>query len=635
MKSTKVLRAALAVLFAAVLMTGCGGEGSYESFSLAMDKLAGEGKWSDKGHSTSFFGGDLTVTGLTVTGENSDLEVAELKLAKPLEKEKLKAILDAPDWKDRKEAELAKGLVLKGLKRTVKQGENIVLTTTADEVNFTIIRLAAADSNAASGPAGFLQALRIGKVGYANLKGLSNGEKSDLEMTLARLEAEALAFDAAPLPGLDALDPSGLASAVSSFSAKNMTFKDMSFTINRLEGAPEGPGKMTFALASWDQKDLKGFRSAANWTIAGLKFVLEGEPQNMNFALDSLILNDLDMTEYLDKIMPIALAAASEGSDPYNATSGLQTFADFFVSPFSLKDASMKGLDFTVGKVIGLKMAECLWTGPLTAGAIASKQASAVTGLEIILPDSPEGLDDDALELYQFGQDFGQSRFVIDAVSESSYDAAAARLTSDLKKFAVKDLFDLSFTMNMGGLTSERLNAMKATKLDNILMVLMDPESVFGDMSLENLNLNIQNQGLAERIYAYAGKTRLNGASADEVKNMAVGFVSLGMAAQGSVYMENPDTLTNSVTTFLKEPKNLKLSIKPEPALSFAAAKAFAGDRNALLNSLNLTLSANDESGAAPLRFHLPLAPADLSQMSDEELEEYLADEEAAAPEGE
>ena len=59
MKTQKMFRALATVLFAALLVTGCGGGDSYETFSLVMDEMFGQDGWSDKSHSTSLFGGTL------------------------------------------------------------------------------------------------------------------------------------------------------------------------------------------------------------------------------------------------------------------------------------------------------------------------------------------------------------------------------------------------------------------------------------------------------------------------------------------------------------------------------------------------------------------------------------------------
>lgn len=620
MKSLKMLRALAITLFTAFLVTGCGGEGPYESFSLAMDNLAGEGQWSDKGHSTGFFGGVLTVEGVVVKSEVGNLEIATVELKKPLEKEKLQAVIQATDWKEQKETTIAEGLILKGVKRVTKNGE-----IGYDELNLEGLALAAADANAISGPAGFLKATRVAKAGYKNFKMKVSGDTA-LDFLSAQMNANGLSFDAEPLAGLDIIDPSGMATVFSSFSAKNLSFKDMTLDIARNEASGK-PGAMKFALGGLEQKGLRGpFRAADALALTNLTFsfeIGEGGPP-ATFSLASMNFNEIDVSDYQNTVMPVILAAYSEGGNLDDAVNGAQTFADFFVSSASLKDGSVKGLDFKIGNIVSMKLAEATITGPMTAGTVSPRQATAVTGLEIILPQSPEGLGEDALELYQFGQDFGLSTFVMDIVSEGSYDAATGRLTSNTSKISLRELMDMSLAINMGGLTAERLEALKGVTLDNALIALMDPVGVFGALSIENIDLTLNNQGLVERIYAYAGKTKLNGAPVENVKDMAAGAVTIGLAAQGSMYLANPEGLSTSLSTFLKDPKSLKITLRADPPLSFAAAQEFSGDQNALLNSLNLSVAANGEADVQPLRFNIPLAPADLSQMDDDELEEYL-----------
>lgn len=623
MKSPKSIRALLLVFFAALLLNGCGGGDSYETFSLAMDTVAGEGKWSDQGHSTSTFGGELTVEGLTVnnaeTGES--LEITTLVLKKPLAKEELQAIIDAKDWKDRQETAIAGGLVLKGVKRTMKTGDDGTFTTTLDELNLENVSLTAADSNAMGGLAGFLKAARIGRAAYSNLKGVSAGGNMDMETSLAQMNAEGLAFDAEPMTALEALDPSGMAAALSSFSAKSLSFKDMAMTGSK---KGEEAGKISMNLASLDQKDLKGFRAASSWALSGLKFAFEDDENNVSFGLESLALNEVDMNDYINKFMPLIIASATGEEDVENLINSMQTFADFFVSPVSMKDAAIKGLDLQINKMFGLKMAEAAITGPLTAGAIAPKQSSTVTGFEFILPESAEGLDPQLMDLYQFGQDFGVTRFVLDMAADSSYDAATGRLTSNVSKFTIKDLIDIKMVMNFGGFTDERLTALKGVTLDNAFMALMmNPEGVFGDMSIEDMDLTFSNMGLLERIYAYVGQAKMDGATADQVRDMASGAAGMALAAQGGEYLQNPEKLGSSLSAFLKEPKTLRITAKAEPPLSVISARAYEGDSNKLLNSLKLTVIANGESGVQPLVFNLPQAP----RMNYEEPEEEMLEE--------
>lgn len=55
-------------VISAALFLGCGtsSKDAYESFSLMMDKIAGAGQWSAKGHEDKLQGGKLVVNGLTV-----------------------------------------------------------------------------------------------------------------------------------------------------------------------------------------------------------------------------------------------------------------------------------------------------------------------------------------------------------------------------------------------------------------------------------------------------------------------------------------------------------------------------------------------------------------------------------------
>lgn len=281
------------------------------------------------------------------------------------------------------------------------------------------------------------------------------------------------------------------------------------------------------------------------------------------------------------------------------------TLADVFLAAATFTSAEVQGAEWTLPGLLTVQLEGAKVEGPFVAGQVVASQKTALTGLAVVLPEEDHDLAPGGRELYEWGREFGLARLVFDLESSASYDAQTGRATWDLAKLAWRGLAEVGGSVTLEGLTGELLGRLKATKLSNSQANLYEPGEAFGDLGLGSLDLRVQNAGLFEKICGYVGQTRMNGASAETVQSMAQAAVTLGLAMQGDDYLENAGALAKTLSSFLQSPKSMRLSLAPGKPLTFHAAEDFRADLNGLLNSLRITLAANDEAAPGPLVFNL------------------------------
>lgn len=631
-----ILAVAVIIIIAAVIFgRTSGSEEAYETFTLAMNKIAGEGNWSAKSHETGMASGTLTVSGLNVklpavetivpaaaedeeatppvvVSGPSDLNIATVVIKNGLGKKDLEAILANPNWRDQKETKLADSIVLKGIEHknpgiVSPAVEKIFPSVMAmDEASVEKVSLAAAGSDNPEGKAGFLKALRLGALSYKNFVSSATAEGTAVEAKIGSVKIDSLAFDGQPLTGLEALDPSGLISMAGAVSAKSAVMDDMAFSFGDANEKATG----SFGIKKVEEKDLAGFGTIGQLVLSGQYFNLTSQNDfpTISLTLDSMTMNGLDMSGYIRKFLP---ALAASFTDPETASVMLgntQTLADLFVTPFSLEDVSMGGFEMKIGDAISVRLAEAQASGPFVYGEIPVKQSSMFNGLEITLPEDPKFAEGDFAELYEFGKTFGMTRFVVEADGESTYDAKTGVIRSQTSKFTIKDLADMAIVFEMGGLTGERLAILKETPLQAIYFALMMPDQVFGDLSLNGFKLTITDKSLTERIFNYVAKSKFGSDDGKIIQAMAANQVKLLMEIRGGEYLKNPDGVYVPLKAFLEKPEQIELSMAADPPLSFVSSMTTApdGNVNKILDSLNINLSANGKAYPV-LRFSLPV----------------------------
>lgn len=645
MKFKKPLAALAAALFAAAFIVSCGSapKEGYDTFTLIMDRLAGTGNWSAKSHDES--SGTLTVSGLAIklpalavpaapaaegtTAEGAeaqpaaagrDLEIATVEIKKLLDKKSVEGILASNSWKDRKETKLADSVTLKGVAHKMPFGE-ATSTVDLEELNLGALTLAAVGADGPEGLPGYLRALRLGSLAYKNFKVQSQAAEAVVEVLAASVKAEGVAFEGEPLPGFEIIDPSGMFGAMTTMTLKSAEMKDMSINFKDADGANKG----SMTLAEVREKDVKGMGAIGEMAMKGFKFDLTDEKQRQTvMTLEEITMKGFDMSRYMQKMAPFMAASAVDPDNAAEMLGELQTIGDFFVSPFSVDEMAMRGLEMKLANYFTIKMAEAKVAGPYRAGEIPLSQKSSVSGLEIILPEDGDMTDETVKDIVEFGRNFGMTRFQIEAEGEGKYDPATGTVTSSTTKFEIKDLADFTAQFELGGLTPERLEKLNQTPLSMISIALMMPDAVFGDMSFNGFSLKLANKGLVERSFDVAAKKE--NTTGAELRQKTKTDLETMLNLRGAELLKTPAQLSKPLVDFLDKPEVLEISLKAEPPFSLKSVMAMGGDKTRVLNSLNIRLSANGAE-AQPMVFSLggpaqAYGPGDLEDQLDDEDEE-------------
>ena len=625
---------------------------AYETFTLVMNKMVGEGNWSAKSHEIASTDGTLTVSGLNVkppfaaleaaaapapavTTEDdaategeaaaeankaeaaapmpviSSFDIATVTVKNSIGKAEMEAILASQDWRDKSEAKLADDITLKGLEINWNMPEaaaDMGLRHSIEEFTMEKISLAAVGADNPAGGIGFLKALRLSGLSYKNANVVMTENKMKMDAKIASVQASTVAFDAPPLDGFDVIDTTGLLSAIGTISAKSVILNDL--TVEATEATTTGT--ISFGVKKLEQKDVAGFGKIGHVALSGFSFNLpghgEGEYPSMSASLDNVTVNGLDLTPYIQKFLPAIAAAVADPEMASMLLNEAQNLGDFFVAPFSLTDLSMVGFELKIGDAIAIKLADCQASGPYVAGEIPAIQKSSISGLEIALPNDPKYIGGHFDEVVEFTQAFGMANFIVNADVVAEYDAATGVYRQTTNKFEVKDLVEMTGSLEIGGLTVERVKVFKETPLQSIYFALMMPDQVFGDLSLNNFKLAITDKSLVDRIFNCVAKMQFGSDDGGKmIQTGAVSQIKMIMGIKGPEVLKNPDDVTSPVVAFLEKPEKIELALTADPPLSFASSKQTApdDDLNKILDSLNIVLSANG-TDYQKLRFAIP-----------------------------
>jgi|GEM_PF-1689950 hypothetical protein len=642
---TKLTLAALAAL-ALIVAAACSQTPSvdhYPTFVQAMDQLVGPGKWSAKSHVN---GQDdlLTVSGVTIklpglatspavdsnappeligsdgtveTGpdkidrpvvtQDQVVEIATVEVKKPLDKKTLETLIATADWKNQKETKLADSVVLKGISYKAPQG-TIFPNYSVEEAAVKSVLLSAAGAEAPTGRAGFLKALRLADFSYKNFKMEQKSPEAEMQLVVGTAAVQGVAFDGEMFAAFDSLDPSGLTSVMTAMSAKSASVKNI--VMDMKEPGDKFTGKMT--VASVEEKDIKAMGAFGDLTMDGFKFdIVDEKKRPSTISLAKMNMRGFDMTAYMNRMAPVMVAASLNPGQAEQLVSGLYTLGDIFVSPFSLDEVSLSGLDLNIADgLMIIKMAEAKASGPYIAGQLPVTQKSSLSGLEIILPEdaAKAAQDSDFKELYDFGQQFGMTRFLIESEGNGSYDAASGKVVSRLTRLTVKDLLEISGSGEMGGLTTERLEKLKSVPMTMAMMALMAPDEIFGEAAFHNLSVKVADKGLTERLLNLtAAKISEDGGSkvkvnAEGVRQIMISNLPDEINKKGGEYLANPEVLTQALIAFITKPGSLELKMAAQPPVGVKSVIEMGLDANQILNSMNISISANDQE-APPLKF--------------------------------
>ena len=640
---------------------------SYDTFTILMDKMVEGGNWSTEGHkigedSTLIVTGlNFTIkksmattapqepkkeTGATETGADTKkyktLEsknepvapplflvgnIATVEIKKGLTRKDLEAAFASPNWVNKAGIHLTNGITLKGfgLKYTLNSG-SVLAQLKVDDISLKGLSLRAADAATLPGPAGFLKALQVDNFSYNNWA--LTAEDFGLEYKIAMMEVTDLNFSGTPLLALNTLDPSGLATALSAFSAKNSSTKDVNITLKNT--APGKSGEVIISIAQVEDQDIQRAK-IGELKILGAKLEVRNfdmnEDENIQplvFSVDKFNLTGFDAQDYMNKLVPslINLSAAVKSKNIlkiFDSMSSTMTVADVLFGSYSLDTMGLTGLKLNLGDLLSIELAEADSKLPFKAGILPTASLSTICGLVITLnDDQSKAVGEFGTELYNFGQKFGQTRFEINSEAVTKYDAKTSIFSTKGTKVTVKNLFELHFDTTISGLTTTQLESLSKTPLPAAAMTiaLVSPTPIFGDIALEQANVNFINQGLVERTLKFAhamlSEDVDSAISFEDFKKTLIAGMADNVKAPNTLYLVNGEVLAEALSTFLAQPKSLELNLNPSPLLN---AKSLADtiknrDINTFMNSLNLTIKANGKDAPA-LKFNVPTPTGD------------------------
>jgi hypothetical protein len=629
-KKTKLIIAALAALAVlaslAYVFLRPAETDPYESFSRAMDHWVGPGQWSALSHEGS--SGNLTVNGLNVklppgqgAARPGDLAVDAVHIKKL--PRKLAEIL--ADWQNRPGTALAEDLRLEGF--SLSQPESLILSPKEaragdvewrlEELNLRKAKLAPApEVKAAEGD--FLKALRLGSLDYKNLLLTVTGQEARARTVVESAAFETLSFSGDLPPGL--AGPLYAVLPLANMKAKN--FKATGLRTDFLGQAPEAPGQVGLSLADLEGVDLAAFKAGA-LKLADFQIrLIDGEGGEYSLNLAGASLKGLDAADYAGKLMAgLANHNQDNQDEALERLAGQFTLADFFVSPISLTEAALTGLDMDLAGLATLKLAESKASGPYRVGEIPASSKTSVKGLEIKLIGNPEaGPDTPGRDIYELIPLLGRDTLALEAEAESLYKAETGLLTTKLNRLRARELFDLSFSQTWGGLTRDRLEKFKTMPLGSIFLAALDPGGLLGEASFNALNIKFADQGLTDLYFKV--KAKEEGGTVEELRQRTLAEAGLLLTIMGPLYIKNPEDLSQPLLGFLKAPQSLEVDLKASPPLTYAVGESLA-DPMVILDTLNITISANGNAGT-PLRFVNLGQAGPMDDDGDDDDDDYL-----------
>jgi hypothetical protein len=616
--------AALAVI-AYVVYRQSSDAAPYDSFALIMDQLSGPGQWSVQSHEESenglavkglAFPASSSLIGQTFGEERDGLMSLDSVLIKKLPpKDRLEKLLALADWQNQPETDLAKAVRLEGFHwRDIRpEGNEIKI----EELNLGGLKLARAASDAPAGEAGFRKALRLASLGFKNFLQTVKEPEAETAFVLDSAAFEDLDFDGELPPELAKPGPGALMSPWAAMNLKSLKAEGLAF-FGFLSRVPAEPVRFNLTLAALEETDLKAFKSVGALKLTDLQGRLTtGQGQEFRLDLAGGSFSGLDLADYLGRLLA-GLTEARDNLEGVEALiAGQFALADFFVCPISLEEAALTGLEMDLAGLASVKAAEIKTVGPYRTGEIPVSAKSWTKGLEISLPGDPQAEPGTpGRDIHEFSRMLGRTSFALEAASDSSYETGTGRWTTRLSRLAVSELFDLSYSQTWNGLTRDRLEKFKKIPLASLYLAASNPDDLWGDTSINNLNLKYTDLGLVDAIFNFQAREEGSETSA-ELKQRSMAEMGLMLAVIGARYLKNTEDLSRPILDFLKSPQSLEIDMKAAPPLALAGLiQGLSTEPSTLLDSLNIAFSANGQAGS-PLRFVSGLGEPGL-EMRDE-----------------
>ena len=615
-----------------------GATDSYADFSALMNKMVGEQNWRAKSHSASLVGGALIIDGLELNNllrredkneKTKPVYISKMTIEGLVTGDELKRFLAAENWAGQKSLELSNKITIDGLnyeQSFVLPPETKGQSKMATQLKKIVVEgLSLAEQGADGSGAGFFDNLLLDKVSIVEqqmvmdvaLDGIAETAlKSDshTELSVGRIDYEKLRGSQANYEKIsDLFNKMGLdelTAVLGSFKMGKASFQDYavdSTAKSKVTETQELELLIKQHVASMEIEGADGFKAdllrCRNWTGS---MTSEKSPINMTFKLDEAEAKGFDGTNLAGIFMNFYQLQHGSNPDPMRIVDEFYKLGLLFSLPFDLESARLAGLEFSMPDY-GLlqKAAEVSFTGPFKAGEIAPKSSFKVVGLEQTIPSSQAVVDKNPqlADLYQFGQEFGQTTFLFDFSSDTSYDANEGTLKSD-KLLSSVDLFDLKYSSNWQGLKNADFAKFKDLPLSKLMITALNPQGDLGDLGISDASLTISDHGLLNKIYAYVGMR--TGQSAADARVMVQMGSAMTFASMSDI-LADPQMLNNTVGRFLEQSGKLMISAKPESGrLSDLVLRSMEWNGWNFIDFLKFNVQYNDNE-AQPFRLKAEL----------------------------
>ncbi|MDR2340024.1 MAG: hypothetical protein LBF40_07825 [Deltaproteobacteria bacterium] len=598
------------------LAFGCGDDKAHEdawlSFSMAMDKAFGEKGWTYSGH--SYRNSTLTVEGFSV-GDGSPeggeaagakpgtLAVKTVTVAGLPSSQDMGRILASPDWAGTKDETLAQVVTLKGVTLGM-ESEALAVGLTIDAAQLDQITLAAATGDLPKGPLGFLKASRLGKLSYKGLKASfkepeSMGNAKMFDMTLDSYSLAGLDFSGTGLFG----DGSVL-DVISSARMANVDWSNIALGI--VAGA-EG-NKWEFSIGSFSIKNLDGLGKYGDITLKYLRGTLPNLTPKIKTAdikLSEYSIQNLDMRYIFKGMLESSDSEYLKDIDSwyiFKFINEIFSVAALFTYHYSFDSWKLSGLDWTAdGLAFGLASLD--YQGPTKRNVIPNSKIK-FTGAYLNIKDPsvlPHPHDSQAAELIDI---LGMDSFKANGAINVTYDPVTGSVTYDYAGWAFESLGELSFSVELTGLTQSFVDVLARIPIHDLEEVLEDPG--FEKFGIGKLSFDFKDNSLTQRlIRSFAERNGQSPADLTENLRQAVAL-DLNSVLPETYQPMAYNAIVQSFGDYLGNPKSFALSSNPQQATNPRALVLYiallqSDDRTFLpmmsniLNNLNLGISVNGE----------------------------------------
>ena len=180
-----------------------------------------------------------------------------------------------------------------------------------------------------------------------------------------------------------------------------------------------------------------------------------------------------------------------------------------------------------------------------------------------------------------------------------AWDPSSGTLELDPFVISIKDAGDLSLSYEISGYTPsfikslQQLQEQMAANPDNKQGTGMAVMGLISQLYVDSADITFVDHSLTSKLLDHYAKK--NGQTAEQLVQGLTGMLPAMLS-----YLQNPDfqkQVTDAVTTFLKDPKSLSISVAPEnPVAVTQVVGAAMGAPQTLPSVLALTVNANDTS---------------------------------------